>query len=218
MASGGQRPGFFDTFRVGWAPAKRVGGGSPESPRPAASEGGRKPSERRSRRRPSGTAAKGRKGAAANGAPTARKASPKLVSRREKLAHDYAQLQWDLGGIAYEMARRDHYRLEVLNAKAARLQEVDAELGQIERLLKLDEAGAVGACTYCDALQARGAVYCWRCGKELKIDTGTSPAAKPKAAASETAAKKPASGSTKPKTATLRRKSTSRRRSRPKGS
>ncbi len=65
------------------------------------------------------------------------------------------------------MARRDHYRLEVLNAQAAKLQEVDAELGQIERMVKLDEAGAAGSCPYCGALQARGASFCWRCGKDV---------------------------------------------------
>jgi uncharacterized Zn finger protein (UPF0148 family) len=71
------------------------------------------------------------------------------------------------------MAARDHYRLDVLNKQAAKLQEVDAELGQIERLLKLGEAGAAGSCPSCGALQARGAVFCWQCGNELR------PGAKP---------------------------------------
>ena len=58
--------------------------------------------------------------------------------------------------MAYEMASRDHYRLDVLNKQAAKLQEVDAELGQIERLLKLGTAGAAGTCPSCGALHARG--------------------------------------------------------------
>ena len=39
-----------------------------------------------------------------------------------------AALTWDLGGLAYEMAIRDHYRLDVLARKAAELQEADAQL------------------------------------------------------------------------------------------
>jgi hypothetical protein len=91
-----------------------------------------------------------------------------LLRQREELAKKFAELQWDLGGMTYEMAARDHYRLDVLNRHAARLQEVDAELGQVERLLRLGEAGAAGTCPSCGALQARGAVFCWQCGNELK--------------------------------------------------
>jgi hypothetical protein len=98
---------------------------------------------------------------------------PQLLKEREELAHRFAELQWDLGGMTYEMASRDHFRLDVLNKQAARLQEVDAQLGQIERVLALDEAGAAGTCPACGALQARGAVFCWQCGNELK------PASKP---------------------------------------
>jgi hypothetical protein len=110
-------------------------------------------------------------GAAAVGTPVGQ---PELLKQREELSRRFAELQWDLGGMAYEMASRDHYRLDVLNKQAAKLQEVDAELGQIERLLKLGTAGAAGTCPSCGALQARGAVFCWQCGNELR------PAAKPK--------------------------------------
>ena len=44
------------------------------------------------------------------------------------------------------MAIRDHFRLDVLTRQAAKLQQVDAELGEVERMLKLDQAGAAGAC------------------------------------------------------------------------
>ena len=73
--------------------------------------------------------------------------------------------------MAYEMASRDHFRLDVLNKQAAQLQEIDAELGQIEHVLKLDQAGATGACPSCGAMHARGAVFCWQCGNELKPPT-----------------------------------------------
>ena len=109
-------------------------------------------------------------GASAIGTPVGQ---PELMKQREELSRKFAELQWDLGGMTYEMASRDHYRLDVLNKQAAKLQEVDAELGQIERLLKLGTAGAAGSCPSCGALQARGAVFCWQCGNELR------PAAKP---------------------------------------
>ena len=90
-----------------------------------------------------------------------------LAERRDDLAASLAELQWDLGGLAYEMAIRDHFRLDVLVRLAARLQELDAELGEVERLLGLQEAGAAGNCPACQALYGRGAVYCWQCGTEL---------------------------------------------------
>ena len=37
-----------------------------------------------------------------------------LTRRREELAAQVAELQFDLGGLAYEMAIRDHFRLDVL--------------------------------------------------------------------------------------------------------
>lgn len=96
---------------------------------------------------------------------------PELERRRDRLAGQLVELQWDLGGLAYEMAIRDHFRLDVLNRQAAKLQQVDAELAEVERLLRLDQAGAAGACGNCGALYARGAVFCWQCGKDLMPQT-----------------------------------------------
>jgi hypothetical protein len=90
-----------------------------------------------------------------------------LVERREALARELAELQWDLGGLAYEMAIRDHFRLDVLVAQAARLQEVDARLGEVEHLLRLDTTGAAGACPRCGTLYARGALFCSQCAHQL---------------------------------------------------
>lgn len=90
-----------------------------------------------------------------------------LEERREELRERFAQLQWDLGGAAYEMAARDYFRLDVLARIAARLQLVDAELAEIERMARLERAGASGSCPGCGSLHAQGAVYCWRCGRNL---------------------------------------------------
>lgn len=90
-----------------------------------------------------------------------------LRRRRVELAERVASLTWDLGGLTYEMAIRDHYRLDVLARRAAELQEADAQLGEVERLLASSEAGVHGNCRSCGAVHSRGAAYCWHCGAPL---------------------------------------------------
>lgn len=90
-----------------------------------------------------------------------------LERRRDQLRGRVAELQWDLGGLVYEMAIRDHIRVDVLVQRAAALQEVDSELAEVERLLRMDRHGAAGACSSCRALHSRGAAYCWQCGQPL---------------------------------------------------
>jgi len=87
--------------------------------------------------------------------------------RRDLLAERLTLALVDLGGLAYEMAIRNHFRLDILVQKAAELQAVDAELGQLDRLLSLGQAGAAGDCPNCGALFARGSAFCARCGFEL---------------------------------------------------
>jgi hypothetical protein len=90
-----------------------------------------------------------------------------LRRRRGELAERVASLTLDLGGLAYEMAIRDHYRLDVIARKAAELQEADAQLGEVQRLLATAEAGIHGQCRSCGAVHSRGASYCWHCGAGL---------------------------------------------------
>lgn len=90
-----------------------------------------------------------------------------LEPRRRELAARVAELQWDLGGLAYEMAIRDHIRVELLVERAAAMQALDAELGEVERVMRMEQAGAAGACPSCAALHSRGAAYCWQCGNAL---------------------------------------------------
>lgn len=93
-------------------------------------------------------------------------ASP-LRRRRDELAEQVAEEQWDLGGLAYEMAIRDHFRLDVLVRRAAQLQGCDAELAEVERLLRLEDSASVGSCPACAAPHSRGALFCWQCGVTL---------------------------------------------------
>ena len=156
----------METLKLGGRPPRAIARPSGVSPR---GTGGK--------RKPVKAAGASANGAAPIGTPVGQ---PELLKQREELSKKFAELQWDLGGIAYEMASRDHYRLDVLNKQAAKLQEVDAELGQIERVLRMGAAGASGTCPACGALQARGAVFCWQCGNELR------PAAKPSSPKSPT--------------------------------
>ena len=153
-----KKPGFLETLRQSGRPPRAIV--RPTGVGPKGKGGQRK----------AVSAKAGSNGASVVGPPVGQ---PELLKQREELSRKFAELQWDLGGIAYEMASRDHYRLDVLNKQSAKLQEVDAELGQIERLLKLGTAGAAGTCPSCGALQGRGAAFCWQCGNELR------PAAKP---------------------------------------
>ena len=51
--------------------------------------------------------------------------------------------------------------------KAAELQRVDAELGQVERLLEGGHTTAGGNCAACGAVYARGAAFCAQCANPL---------------------------------------------------
>jgi hypothetical protein len=90
-----------------------------------------------------------------------------LELRREELTARFAELQCDLGGLVYEMAIRDHIRVDVLVRRAAILQDVDAELGEVERILHMEQTGTAGSCASCGAPHSSGAVYCWQCGQPL---------------------------------------------------
>jgi hypothetical protein len=90
-----------------------------------------------------------------------------LRRRRDQLAEEVAELHWNLGGLAYEMAIRDHFRLDVLIRRAAMLQERDAELAEVERMLHMQESAVVGNCSGCGAVRSRGAVFCWQCGAQV---------------------------------------------------
>ena len=90
-----------------------------------------------------------------------------LERRRDQLTAQVAEMQWDLGGLVYEMATRDRIRVDVLVKRAAALQSVDAELGEVERILRTEKTGTAGSCASCGAPHSTGAVFCWQCGQSL---------------------------------------------------
>jgi hypothetical protein len=104
-------------------------------------------------------------------APAAPQPVDGFAVRREQLASRYRELQSDLGGLVYEMAIRDHFRLDVVVRRAAELQAVDAELTAVEQALGLvPPAGAAATtpCPHCGAAGPVGSAFCARCGGSLR--------------------------------------------------
>ena len=93
--------------------------------------------------------------------------SPELLAQRDRLLEKFTVMQADLGGAFYEMAIRDHVRMDVLTRKAAELQRVDAELLAVERELELQREDAAGLCPGCSAPYGHGVRFCAQCGHAL---------------------------------------------------
>jgi hypothetical protein len=90
-----------------------------------------------------------------------------LKRRRDQLNARVAELQFDLGGLVYEMAIRNQIRVEVIVKRASALQDADAELGEVERILRLEQTSTAGLCAACGAPHSSGAAYCWQCGQTI---------------------------------------------------
>jgi NADH pyrophosphatase NudC (nudix superfamily) len=104
--------------------------------------------------------------AAKKGAPAP--ANRELIAERDRLLEKFTVMQADLGGAFYEMAIRDHVKMDVLTRKAAELQRLDAELGEVEEALELQRSDSTGACAKCGAEFQPGARFCSACGEELE--------------------------------------------------
>jgi hypothetical protein len=126
-----------------------------------------------------------------------------LISRRERLEREYADVQSDLGGLVYEMAIRDAYRLDVITRKAAQLQTVDAQLIEVERSIAAASqpaaapapvqppapaaapapapvpVPAASACSSCGKPVEPGAIFCGSCGASLQPSAPPPSAAPP---------------------------------------
>jgi hypothetical protein len=108
--------------------------------------------------------------AGGSGAPGAAPTESQVVDlerRRDTLKARVAELQWDLGGLVYEMAIRDRIRVDVLIKRAALLQDADSELGEVERILRLEHNATAGTCPSCGAPHSTGASFCWQCGQPI---------------------------------------------------
>jgi hypothetical protein len=91
-----------------------------------------------------------------------------LIAERDRLLEKFTVMQADLGGAFYEMAIRDHVKMDVLTRKAAELQRLDLELGEVEEALELQRSEATGSCANCGTELTPGARFCSSCGAEVK--------------------------------------------------
>ncbi len=114
--------------------------------------------------------------------------SKDLVAQRDRLLEKFTVMQSDLGGAFYEMAIRDHVRLDVLTRKAAELQRVDAELTTVERQLEVERSDAAGHCPNCGSPFGHGVRFCGECGSALSAPIQDAPAAAPSPATPESPA------------------------------
>jgi hypothetical protein len=94
--------------------------------------------------------------------------SAELLAQRDRLSERFALMQSELGGLFYEMAIRDHVKLDVLVEKAAALQRIDIELAQVGYLLNEGDRGVGGHCPNCGHAHARGAAFCSQCAAALQ--------------------------------------------------
>jgi hypothetical protein len=74
-----------------------------------------------------------------------------LLAQRDRLLEKFTVMQADLGGAFYEMAIRDHVRMDVLTRKAAELRRADA----------------AGICPNCDSPYGPADRFCPQCGQSL---------------------------------------------------
>jgi hypothetical protein len=90
-----------------------------------------------------------------------------LRAQRDRLLEKFTVMQADLGGAFYEMAIRDHVRIDVLTRRAAELQRVDAELLAVERRLEIERTDAAGHCPACNSPFGSADRFCPQCGSAL---------------------------------------------------
>jgi chorismate mutase len=117
----------------------------------------------------------GSEASAGHGPAAADETAVDLERRRDQLTAKVAELQWDLGGLVYEMAIRDRVRVDIIVKRAAELQDADAELSEIERIVALEHSATAGLCGNCAAPHSTGAAYCWQCGQPIlrQVDTSS---------------------------------------------
>jgi hypothetical protein len=103
----------------------------------------------------------------------------RLRRRRRELLERREDAVYDLGGLAFELYRRDMLTEDVMRRRAGEVAElddtvrdIDAQLGELERARRERRARApgdphVGCCRACRATFRAEARFCWQCGAQL---------------------------------------------------
>lgn len=102
-----------------------------------------------------------------------------LRRRRRRLLTRREEAVYHLGGLAFELYRRDMLGEEVMRRRAGEVallddtvRDIDARLGEIDRVRRErrrrpDPSAAVGNCLDCRAPFRAEARFCWQCGARL---------------------------------------------------
>jgi hypothetical protein len=95
-----------------------------------------------------------------------RRASHPAVLKREQraLLREREERVRDLGGLVFEMFRRDRFRVELVTERCADLVAVDQRLEELDSLLSASRRGLRCAC---GAPLASGAHFCANCGRAV---------------------------------------------------
>ena len=116
-------------------------------------------------------------------APPREEGPRQLRRRREQLLTEREQTVYHLGGLAFELYRRDRLSDEVMRLRAGHVaqlddevRDIDARLTDVERVRKERRVRspadpAVGCCLVCRTPFRAEARFCWQCGTRLVPDT-----------------------------------------------
>jgi hypothetical protein len=106
-----------------------------------------------------------------------------LRRRREQLLTEREETVYHLGGLAFELYRRDRLSDEVMRLRAGHIaqiddavRDIDARLSDVERERKQRKVRtttdpSVGCCLVCRTPFRAEARFCWQCGTRLVPDT-----------------------------------------------
>ena len=106
-----------------------------------------------------------------------------LRRRREQLLTEREESVYHLGGLAFELYRRDRLSDEVMRLRAGHVaqideavRDIDARLSDVERerkerRVRVPADPAVGGCLVCRTPFRAEARFCWQCGSRLVPDT-----------------------------------------------
>ncbi len=106
-----------------------------------------------------------------------------LRRRREQLLKEREETVYHLGGLAFELYRRDRLSDEVMRLRAGQVaqiddavRDIDARLSDVEkerkeRRVRTPADPSVGCCLVCRTPFRGEARFCWQCGTRLVPDT-----------------------------------------------
>jgi predicted amidophosphoribosyltransferase len=108
---------------------------------------------------------RGRRARTAAGEAPRRASHPAVLKREQRaLLREREERVRDLGGLVFEMFRRDRFRVELVTERCADLVAVDQRLEELDSLLSASRRGLRCAC---GAPLAWGAHFCANCGRAV---------------------------------------------------